>query len=121
MNALEVLAEFVQSPRLADQPPARLARIKLHVLDTCGAGSKPAQIRATEIDDIHLASCTTPGSVVVPTALDLASKGELRLWGEFSAAVLAGPYTLIVALPMRCSSTPVVRAGPEKRTIRSGG
>src|SRR5262245_16007962 len=28
-----------------------------------------AQARCTEIDDIHLMSCTTPGSVVVPTAV----------------------------------------------------
>jgi len=34
--------------------------------------------RLTEADDIHLTSCTTPGSVVVPTALHLASAGLLK-------------------------------------------
>lgn len=32
-----------------------------------------ATIRLTEIDDIHMPSCTTPSSVVVPTALTLAA------------------------------------------------
>jgi len=32
-----------------------------------------ATVRLTEIDDIHLPSCTTPGSVVVPVALGLAA------------------------------------------------
>ena len=31
-----------------------------------------AATRSTETDDIHLASCTTPGSIIVPTALLLA-------------------------------------------------
>jgi hypothetical protein len=49
MNALDVLAEFVQGTGLLDQPRERLDRIKLHVLDTCGAGSKPAEVRAGTI------------------------------------------------------------------------
>ena len=27
----------------------------------------------TELDDIHMATCTTPGAVVVPTAVTLAA------------------------------------------------
>src|SRR5262249_13107359 len=34
-----------------------------------------ASPRLTEADDIHLRSCTTPGSVVVPAALHLACAG----------------------------------------------
>lgn len=56
-----------------------------------------AASRCTEIDDIHLASCTTPGSVVVPAALALASAGNLRSFGEFAAAVTAG-YELLIRL-----------------------
>jgi 2-methylcitrate dehydratase PrpD len=51
--------------------------------------------RLTEADDIHLTSCTTPGSVVVPTALHLASAGLFRTWADFVTAVLAGYETLI--------------------------
>ena len=54
-----------------------------------------ASARLTEADDIHLTSCTTPGSVVVPTALHLASAGLFETWGDFVAAVLAGYETLI--------------------------
>ena len=56
-----------------------------------------AAVRCTEIDDIHLSSCTTPGSVIVPTALHLASKGNLNSWEKFAAAILAG-YELLIRL-----------------------
>ncbi len=39
-----------------------------------------ASARLTEADDIHLTSCTTPGSVAVPTALHLAAGGLLQTW-----------------------------------------
>ena len=34
--------------------------------------------RITEVDDIHLRSCTTPGSIVIPVALALATAGLPR-------------------------------------------
>ncbi|MFZ1994986.1 MAG: MmgE/PrpD family protein [Solirubrobacteraceae bacterium] len=41
---------------------------------TLGAvAQRVAIVRLTELDDIHRASCTTPGSVVVPTAVTLAA------------------------------------------------
>jgi 2-methylcitrate dehydratase PrpD len=123
VNALTKLAAFVQSRDLENMPPARLDRLKLHVVDAVGvrlAGSHTdegsaiarlsasmtgglagavlagcAQTRCTEVDDIHLASCTTPGSVVVPTALALAAEGDLRSVGDVCAAALAGFESLI--------------------------
>jgi 2-methylcitrate dehydratase PrpD len=123
VNVLTKLAAFVQSRDLEDLPPARFDRLKLHIVDASGArlaGSRTdegaaiarlagsmidgltravlagcAQTRCTEIDDIHLTSCTTPGSVVVPTALALARDGELRSVGEVCAAALAGFEALI--------------------------
>jgi len=124
MNSLIALAEFVQSPDLATLPEERHARVKRHVIDTLGAlqaglcleegfsigelaardGSRHAAIvaacaaaRSTEIDDIHLTSCTTPGSVVIPVALALAASRQLRTWGEFAAAVTAG-YEILIRL-----------------------
>jgi 2-methylcitrate dehydratase PrpD len=109
----------------------RFDRVKQHIVDTVGAmiaGSRLAAgaatsrlagtigdrvgsrivsgcayARSTEIDDIHLASCTTPGAVIVPTILALASSAKasagrrvrLRTVGEFCAATLAGYETLI--------------------------
>ena len=124
MNSLDALAEFVQSRDLAALPEDRQDRVKRHVIDTLGAlqaglrleegisigewaardGSRHAAIvaacaatRSTEIDDIHLSSCTTPGSVVIPVAFALAAAHELRTWGEFSAAVTAG-YEILIRL-----------------------
>jgi len=118
VNALTKLAAFVQSPDLENLPPARFDRLKLHVVDAFGArlaGSRTdegaaiarlcasstggldadllaacAQTRCTEVDDIHLTSCTTPGSVIVSTALALAAAGDLRSVGDVCAAALAG-------------------------------
>ena len=54
-----------------------------------------ASARLTEADDIHLTSCTTPGSVVIPAALHLAAAGLFQTWGDFLTAVLAGYETLV--------------------------
>jgi 2-methylcitrate dehydratase PrpD len=117
-SPLTTLAAWVQSNELLQMPPSRFDRVKQHVLDATGAclaGSRLAagvaasrfadavgdpigsfiigrcaHARSTEIDDIHLTSCTTPGAVVVPTALALAAAGRLRTAGDFCAAVLAG-------------------------------
>ena len=114
-SVLESLAAFVQDPELALQAEIRMDRLRLHIADTLGMilqgaslaegktalalGSRLAgwcaSARLTEADDIHLTSCTTPGSVVVPTALHLAAAGLFQTWGDFATAVLAGYETLI--------------------------
>jgi 2-methylcitrate dehydratase PrpD len=114
-SSLEALAAFTQDPALASQAAARMEHLRLHIADTLGMmlqGSLLAEgkmamalgsplvgwcacARLTEADDIHLTSCTTPGSVVVPTALHLASAGLFETWGDFVTAVLAGYETLI--------------------------
>jgi 2-methylcitrate dehydratase PrpD len=90
-------------------PPARL--VDLHVADTavaffagcqspdaqalsrvlgsCEAAAASAVIRRTECDDIHVASCITPASVVVPIALATAIQGNAPL-EQFDRAVAAG-------------------------------
>src|SRR5467141_1515787 len=114
-SALESLAAFTQDPALASHSASRMEALRLHIADTLGMmlqgallaegsaamalGSRLAGwcacARLTEADDIHLTSCTTPGSVVVPTALHLASAGAFKTWGDFVTAVLAGYETLI--------------------------
>jgi 2-methylcitrate dehydratase PrpD len=55
-----------------------------------------ALARLSEVDDIHLASCTTPGALVVPAALTLgASLG--RGGAEVTAAIASG-YDLMTRL-----------------------
>ena len=131
---LTTLATWLQSDALLRMPPARFERVKQHIIDTLGAriaGSRIAagaaasrladavgdrvgsliivgcsHARSTEIDDIHLASCTTPGSVIVPTVLALAAASRsakasagrrvrLSTVAEFCAATLAGYEALI--------------------------
>lgn len=122
-SPLIILAEWMQSRSIEKLPSARFDRIKQHILDTVGArlaGSRTregaaiarvaasirdplyasvlmgcAQARCTEVDDIHLASCTTPGSVIVPTVLAFAAQGALRSVGECCLAALAGYEALI--------------------------
>jgi 2-methylcitrate dehydratase PrpD len=122
-SALTRLAAWINSDDLARMPPLRFERVKQHIVDTLGAAiggsrlgagaatnrftsavgdpiasriiSACANARSTEIDDIHLTSCTTPGSVIVPTTLALASAGRLRTVSDFCAATLAGYEALI--------------------------
>jgi 2-methylcitrate dehydratase PrpD len=131
-SPLTKLASWIQSDDLLAMPPARFDRVKQHILDTIGAwiaGSRLeagvaatrfaatigdrvgssivaacAHARSTEIDDIHLTSLTTPGSVVVSTVLALASQRahastersvRLRTVAEFGAAALAGYEAMI--------------------------
>jgi 2-methylcitrate dehydratase PrpD len=112
MNTLAALAEFVQSRELDDLPPARFEHLKLHLADTLGAAAmqtKPgdlvsttAAIRSSEIDDIHLTSCTTPGSVIVPTCLALGLPTVKALF-----AAMAAGYELLIRLG-RAINGPVV-------------
>lgn len=55
-----------------------------------------AQTRLTEIDDIHMASCTTVGSVIVPVAFKLAA--ETGADGARLAAGLRAGYDATVRL-----------------------
>ena len=52
--------------------------------------TRVASTRITEFDDIHLASGTTPGSIVVPTALTVGGILGLADSYTFSAAIIAG-------------------------------
>jgi len=114
-SALESLAALIQDPALVEQSAARAERLRLHIADTLGMMLEGASLaegkaaisvgsplvgwcacaRLTEADDIHLTSCTTPGSVIVPTALHFASLRLFETLGDFAAAVLAGYETLI--------------------------
>src|SRR5262249_2953178 len=48
-----------------------------------------------EIDDIHLASMTTPGAIVIPAALTLASAMPTANADDATAAILAGYEAMI--------------------------
>ena len=54
-----------------------------------------ALARLSEIDDIHLASMTTPGSIVIPAAMNLAAALSDADIGDVAAAMLAGYEAMI--------------------------
>lgn len=98
VSVIAELASFVTGARAPALPAAELERLRLHLTDTVVAalagariaegkalqsfgepsaladriGRQAAAIRLTEIDDIHLPSCTTPSAGIVPVALVLA-------------------------------------------------
>jgi len=133
-SPLTTIAQWIQSDDRLQMGPDRFDRAKRHIVDTVGAAIAGARLaagaatsalahsvgdrigsriirecaraRATEIDDIHLVSCTTPGAVIVPTVLALASgsrranasparRVRLRTVKEFCAATVAGYEALI--------------------------
>jgi 2-methylcitrate dehydratase PrpD len=65
-----------------------------------------ANARLSECDDIHLASCVTPGSVVIPVALSLAKDNEER----FHRAVATG-YAAAIALGLAIGGTKALGGG----------
>ncbi len=54
-----------------------------------------ALARLSEADDIHLASMTTPGSIVIPTAFILAARLDAADATALPAAILAGYEAMI--------------------------
>jgi 2-methylcitrate dehydratase PrpD len=99
VSLIAELASFVVGAKASDLPPADRERLSPHAADTVVAalaganiaegralqdfggdagfldqiGRQAAAARLTEIDDIHLASCTTPSAGIVPVALRLAA------------------------------------------------
>jgi 2-methylcitrate dehydratase PrpD len=81
----EALLRMERSMRADRWPRDSIDRVRLHV----------AAARTTEIDDIDIASCTTVGSVVVPTALAVAATGLPGDRGLVLAGVIAGYEAMI--------------------------
>jgi 2-methylcitrate dehydratase PrpD len=69
-----------------------------------------AATRCTEIDDIHLGSCTTPGSVVVPTALSLAAAGHFQKSADILSAIVIG-YELLIRMGLAIDGPRVLYQG----------
>ena len=138
MSAIADLAAFIAAPRpLAD---ATRAAVRLHIVDTLGALiaatrtaegqallrfrgeiGAPADMganlmtlcaltRLSEIDDIHLASMTTPGSIVIPGALTLAAARPLVDRDTLVDAILAG-YEAMVRLGLAVDGPAILYRG----------
>ncbi|MPZ55895.1 MAG: hypothetical protein GEU91_05210 [Rhizobiales bacterium] len=123
MTAIAQFASFIaQSSRVSD---AVREAVELHVVDVIGAlaaGTRTAEgqaliryrvlsgaakdlpldlmtlcalARLTEIDDIHLASMTTPGAIVIPGALAIAAAQRQHDAGILIDATVAGYEAMI--------------------------
>jgi 2-methylcitrate dehydratase PrpD len=69
--------------------PGSIHRLRLDVATHC------ALARLSEVDDIHLASTTTPGAIVVPGAVTVAAALRNRDPDALAAAMMAG-YEVMV-------------------------
>jgi 2-methylcitrate dehydratase PrpD len=71
-----------------------------------------ATARLTELDDIHMASCTTPGSVVIMTALALAGAGYGSCDGtDFYADAIHTGYEVMTRLGEAVSGPEILHEG----------
>jgi len=116
VSVIAELAAFVATANASGLPAAQQERLRLHVADTAVAalaganipegkalkslgddgalairiGRQAAATRLTEIDDIHLPSCTTPSAGILPVALALAARDEKCDPGEVASAIWVG-------------------------------
>ncbi len=97
MTVLDRMGEWISSA--SPSTPQTRQRLAIHLLDTVGAWiagratgegallirasadtaaarvvQAPGMVKMTEVDDFHRASCTAPGSIVIPAALTTAAR-----------------------------------------------
>jgi len=116
VSVIGELASFVVGAKASGLPPAERERLRMHFTDAViaalaglhitegkalqGFGAQPslaerigrraAAARLTEIDDIHLPSCTTPSAGIVPVALALSASSQKFDPQELASAIWAG-------------------------------
>jgi 2-methylcitrate dehydratase PrpD len=132
VTLIESLAGFVHDFDLDALTSETVDRLELHLLDTLAALSAGweleesrairklagpsealtlvAAARATEMDDIHLRSCTTPGSVVVGTALSLVAERVITTPRDLLSTLAVG-YELMIRLGLAIDGPKVLGKG----------
>jgi 2-methylcitrate dehydratase PrpD len=69
-----------------------------------------SSIRLSEMDDLHMPSCTTPGSVVVTTALTIAAQLPKPMAASFAQALQAG-YEIATRLGVAVAGPKILYRG----------
>jgi 2-methylcitrate dehydratase PrpD len=138
MTAIETLGSALAQFGTQDIPGSIVDKLKLHIADViaawiagahtaegralvsfaAGAGANAADAvaancalaRLSEVDDIHLASMTTPGSIVVPGALTLVRSLPDVDAREVNTAILAG-YEAMIRLGLAINGPTVLYRG----------
>jgi 2-methylcitrate dehydratase PrpD len=90
------------------QPQPGFAAATDNALDR--VAQRVAVIRNTEIDDIHMQSCTTIGSVVVPVAVTVAQAVGKASAANFAQAIAAG-YEAMARLSLAISGATILYRG----------
>lgn len=94
--------------RLESAPSQPVPVLRPQPLDRIALGV--ATTRLTEIDDIHMPSCMTPSSVVVPTALLMAEHLQQRDARAFAQALSAG-YEVMTRFGLAVSGPALLSRG----------
>lgn len=94
--------------RLTQTPPGLPSAFGEAALDRLAL--RVATVRNTEIDDIHMESCTTPGSVVVPVALTLAGALGTPRAAAFARGLASG-YEAMIRLSLAMSGASILYRG----------
>lgn len=115
-HLLDTLGAWYAGARTADTALLRQLAVKNRELAAFAEGPldaialRVATIRNTEIDDIHMASCTTPGSLVVPVALSLAAALDVKDAAAFARSLAAG-YEAMIRLSLAVSGATILYRG----------
>lgn len=94
--------------QLVSADAAQLPALDASLLDTLAL--RVALIRNTEIDDIHMESCVTAGSVVVPVALTLVAAQKHPRAQDFARSLAAG-YEAMTRLSLAVAGATILYRG----------
>jgi len=105
LHVNDTIAAFLTGLDTADAHA--LARFYGRRSETERAAAAAAIARLSECDDIHLASCATPGAAVVPVALALSGKSDEQ---TFHRAIAAG-YAAGISVGKAIGGTKALQGG----------
>src|SRR6185437_4420385 len=116
LHLLDTLGAWYAGTRTEDSLLAAKLRAAQHALaavsdDTLDRiAQRVAIVRNTEIDDIHMESCTTVGSVVVPVAVTVAQAIGKPDAARFAQAIASG-YESMARLSLAISGATILYRG----------
>ncbi len=119
LHVLDTLAAWIAATKTAEGKAVISFRDGLRAFDNRTAkesallddvAARCALARLSEIDDIHLGSMTTPGSIVIPAALTIASGPRDIDAGDVTAAILAG-YEAMIRLGLAIKGAELLAKG----------
>lgn len=106
----------IAAAMLAGGATSEAMALRAHFSDTAWSASVPdraalavAMTRLSEVDDIHMSSCTTPGSIIVPVAL--VAGAQLGASPEVMARSIAAGYRIIMRLGMALDGPRILYRG----------